>query len=149
MELNIDTVRERMKSIGYDLYPVPLDKTTQDVTVTREFMSDQYGGSPMGTFPSISEENFALHGLDDFAYLSLDLNPQAPQLPGAPGLFFAVDSEPGSPPAEKDANDEILRLFSRLQSAIWLYCGQYKMTQVPSLTKEEWGAQLPKVSYFP
>ncbi|KAF9457402.1 hypothetical protein BDZ94DRAFT_1273316 [Collybia nuda] len=145
IELSIDTVRDRMKSIGYDLYPVPLEKDIQDVTVTRQFMSDVYGGSSMETSPKISEKKLALHGLDDFMYLNLNLNPQAPQFPGAPGLFFDVDSDPGSPPSE-DVDDPIpRRLFSRLTSAIWLYCGQYEIRQVLSLTKEEWAIQSPKV----
>lgn len=101
----------------------------------------------METFPKISKKKLALHGLDDFMYLNLNLNPQAPQLPGAPGLLFDVDSNPGSPPGDDD-DDRIHRLFARLESAIWLYCGQYKMKQVMSLTKEEWAEQLPKVFFF-
>ncbi|KAF9459631.1 hypothetical protein BDZ94DRAFT_1003900 [Collybia nuda] len=61
MDLSIDTVRERLRNIGYDLYPVPLDKETQDITVTRQFMSAQYGGNPMEMFPKVSKEKLAVH----------------------------------------------------------------------------------------
>lgn len=101
----------------------------------------------METFPKISTKKLVIHGLNDFMYLNLNLNPQAPQFPGAPGLFFDVDSTPGSPPEDVD-DGRIHRLFSRLDSAIWAYCGHYKKKQVKSLTKEEWAVQRPKVHYF-
>jgi hypothetical protein len=142
--LSADTVRERMKSIGYDLYDISLDKSTQDMTVTREYMSNQYGRSAHSTFPKISKKNLALHGLDNFMYLNLDFNPHAPQVPGAPGLFFDVNSDSDTPPSG-DERPSTMRLFSRIQRKVWLYCGQYLLKRVASLTKEEWAEQLPKV----
>lgn len=144
VSLSPDTVRERLKNIGYELYPIELDKSIQDVTVTREFMSKVYGGNSQETLPKISEKKLAVHGLNDFMYLNLDFNPHAPQVPGAPGLYFDIDSDPYVLPAEDDW-PKIMRLFSRIQPKIWIYCGHYKMNRVHSLTKEEWASQSPKV----
>lgn len=70
--LSQDTVRERLRGIGYDLFPIPLDKATQDVTVTREFLSDQYGGNAQQTFPNLGKQ--WQHGLDDFMFPNLSVS---------------------------------------------------------------------------
>lgn len=51
--LNDDTFDSRTKNIVD--YDVPLDVFTRDVLVTRPFMSKEYGGSALSTFPKISE----------------------------------------------------------------------------------------------
>ncbi|KAG5639141.1 hypothetical protein H0H81_006400 [Sphagnurus paluster] len=137
--LSMDTVRDRLLTVGLDLYPIPLDKAIQDVTVTRKFLSAQYGGNTQATFPDIRKELLEEHGLDDFMYPNLDFNPHAPEMPGAPGLFFAAIGRPA------DDWPQINRVITRISSGIWQYQGQYKMTPVESLTKEEWAAQKYKV----
>jgi hypothetical protein len=42
----------------------------------------------------VPQKKFAVHGLDDFTYPNLDLNPYAPEVSGAPGLFFVPSNEP-------------------------------------------------------
>lgn len=84
-----------------------------------------------------------VHHMDDFMYLNLNMNPHAPQVPGAPGLFFDADDmvEPVD-----DSWSKIKRVFSRIDSAQWEYMGQYKMEPVASLTMEEWNEQRNTVS---
>lgn len=159
LAFSLDTVRERLRGIGYDLFQITLDKATQDITVTREFLSDQYGGNPQAIFPTISEENFRRHGLDDFMFpsfsvsfsnllivlpVSVDIrvpkyHPHCPEVPGAPGLYFETTLKLVKVwPKEQ-------RIITRLDSGVWQYQGQYKLARAASLTKEEWNAQKPQV----
>lgn len=136
---SLDTIRDRLLAIGLDLFPIPLDRSIQDVDVTRHFLSHEYGGNTQDTFPRIRKEKLQEHGLDDFMCLNLDLNPCAPATPGAPGLFFSLRRGTAEP------WPEIQRVICRLSSSKWLYQGQYKMTPCASLTKEEWAQESPKV----
>ncbi|KAK0455733.1 uncharacterized protein EV420DRAFT_1272114, partial [Desarmillaria tabescens] len=115
-------------------YEVPLDRDVRDVVVTRLFMSKVYGGSPQETFPRVAQNFLRVHHMDDFMYLNLDMNPHAPQVPGAPGLFFDADES-------IDQFSKIRRVFSRIGSSQWEYMGQYEIKPVASLTMEEWNEQ--------
>jgi hypothetical protein len=93
------------------------------------------------TFPKIADERLAIHGLNDFMYPNLDMNPYAPEVPGARGLFFVP--RPSDRPAEEWP--EVQRVITRIASAKWQYVGQYRMRPAASLTKEEWASQDAKV----
>lgn len=117
-------------------------------------MSSVYGGGSVATFPSISESFAAKHPYRNFMYLSKDFNPSAPTMAGRPGLFFThdkfwlrdADARPG-----KDANlpewaKVPQRVFTRLSSGCWLYCGQYLLTFCRAITTEEWNSRkMPNV----
>jgi hypothetical protein len=136
----LETVWNRLNSIGHEPYPIPLDEPIAGVTVTREFLAFLYGGNTQQTFPSIAAEKFEVHGLDDFMYPNLDFNPCAPQRPGAPGLFFkAACGQPA------DDWPTVQRVITRIDSNVWHYVGQYKMAPSVSLTKEEWAREKPLV----
>ncbi|KAF8164763.1 hypothetical protein B0H34DRAFT_210332 [Crassisporium funariophilum] len=137
MEFDRDTVRERLQVVGLDLFPITLDKGSVDVMVSRDFMSGTYGGSMQATCPSIGRERFAEHGMNDFVYLHLDYQPMAPQVPGAPGLFFSTSGG--------NDWDGIQRVFTRITSNTWQYMGMYSIKHSPSLTEEEWAVQTQKV----
>ena len=129
-----------MQSIGGEkIYPIPLDKASQDFPVTRQFLSSEYGGNTQQTIPNIAADKIAVHGLNDFMYPNLILNPYAPETPGASGLFFA----PSDGPAEEWP--QVQRVISRLDQGQWQYVGQYRLAPVASLTKDEWAMQTPKV----
>ncbi|KAF8553944.1 hypothetical protein OG21DRAFT_1164532 [Imleria badia] len=121
-------------------YNVCLDPGIRDVTTSRTFTSKQWGGNTQSTFPSIRPDLLARHGLNDFMYLNLFINPHAPQWPGAPGLWF-------SPGVNWEARERpgIWRVLVRLKSNCWLYVGQYQCTPALSLTIEEWKSQAPRV----
>jgi len=138
--LDGDTVRARMSGIRKDPYPVPLERAIQHVDVTRLFLSTIYGGSAQETFPRIAKEKLAVHGLNDFMYPNLDLNPYAPELPGASGLFFAPSDQ-----ATRKWEQHVQRVITRLKAGAWLYVGQYRIVPVASLTKDEWASQKDKV----
>lgn len=138
----MDTVRERLRStIGFELYPIPLEVDILETTVSRMFMSHLYGGNVQETFPRPRKELLEIHGLDDFMYLHPHYNPHAPERPGAPGLFFATSDD--ELPGEWVKTQ---RLFVRIVSGLWQYLGQYKMRPAPLLTKEEWASQSSKVT---
>ncbi|KAN0092780.1 hypothetical protein V8E55_003564 [Tylopilus felleus] len=136
--LSEDVVNGRVAAVPS--YDVDLDPAVRDVTTTRLFTSKQWGGNTQSTFPNIRPEMLARHGLDDFMYLNLFLNPHAPQWPGAPGLFFTSSVNPTAHEWPK-----IERVLVRLKSNCWLYVGQYQCTPAPSLTTDEWKSQAPKV----
>ncbi|EPQ59832.1 hypothetical protein GLOTRDRAFT_29443, partial [Gloeophyllum trabeum ATCC 11539] len=74
---------------------VSLDERIRNVPVSRAFMSEYYGGNTQDTCPKIKRSRVAIHGLKDFMYLNLELNPYAPKSPGDPGFFFALESISG------------------------------------------------------
>lgn len=129
----METVWNRLNNIGHEPYPIPLDDSLSRVTVTREFLTSLYGGNIQQTFPSIAAERFEVHGLDDFMFPNLDFNPCAPQIPGAPGLFFR--------PRPLDSWPKVQRVITRIDHNAWQYVGQYKMTASTPLTKEEWALE--------
>ena len=77
----------RLKNIQLDLFLIDLDKFTLDKTISRDFMSDRYGGSNIACFPTIGREKLEHHGRDNFMYMNMRYHPHAPQVPGAPGLY--------------------------------------------------------------
>lgn len=88
MELHRDTLRDRYRSLGYDPYPITFDKNILDQSFPRLFISHLYGGDTQSTSPNIGKAKLAQHGLNDFMYANLLYQPHAPEVPGAPGLFF-------------------------------------------------------------
>ncbi|KAF6754134.1 hypothetical protein DFP72DRAFT_813387, partial [Ephemerocybe angulata] len=116
-------------------YPTNCDKELQDVMVSRESLL-KYGGSPRMTFPDISAEKYAQHGLKDFMYIVPHYQPIAPEVPGAPGLWVTIE--------EADHDGEIRRLITRITTdspPLWQYQGQYRIKRAPSLTVGEWAKQ--------
>ncbi|KAF9558416.1 hypothetical protein CPC08DRAFT_559716 [Agrocybe pediades] len=108
--------------------------------VTRRFLSSTYGGNPQEAFPKPSQKFLNIHGMDDWMYINPNYQPEAPQLPGAPGLFF------GSQPSD-EGYKEVLRVFTRIKDGIWQYMGMYELKGCtpPSLTRAEWQEQPQKV----
>jgi hypothetical protein len=110
--------------------------------VTREFMASEYGGSMQATRPEVSMKHQERHGLNDFMYLHPAYQPVATQVPGACGLFFTTRTSMG-----REWDGAVLqRVFTRIESNVWQYMGQYRLTSSPSLTRREWLDQEPKVS---
>ncbi|KAF8135036.1 hypothetical protein EV363DRAFT_1396498 [Boletus edulis] len=136
--LSEDVVNRRIAHIPS--FDVELDPATRDVTATRLFTSKTWGGNTQDTFPRIRQEMLDRHGMDDFMYLNLYLNPHAPQRPGAPGLFFTSSVNPNA-----REWPTIERVLVRLKTNRWFYVGQYQCTPAPSLTPEEWTSQSPKM----
>jgi hypothetical protein len=140
--LSVDTVRDRMRGIPEQPYDIALDQGRASVMVTRQFLSTIYGGNSQMTFPKIADEKLATHGLNDFMYPNLDMNPYAPEVPGARGLFFETSSS--DEPAKEWP--QVQRVITRIASAQWQYVGQYRLRPVASLSKEEWTSQADKVT---
>lgn len=144
MEFLLATVRRRLKPIGIDIQSqyFTLDQATREAQVTRMFMSKTYGGNLQQTYPSIGAEFLAIHGMNDFMYINKQYQIEAPELPGAPGLFFCS--------GDHDTN-WTRRVLVRLKPGIWQYLGQYQMARayIPFLTREEWAAEPKKVRPFP
>ena len=108
------------------------------LVVSRYFFAQRFGGSFVDTFPRPSAKMLKKHGINDWAFLSLLYNPHAPQVPGAPGLFYVIGDTHAEAPWTK-------RIFVRLDDDKWLYVGQYAFTPVASLTVAEYKLSSPKV----
>ncbi|KAJ7210637.1 hypothetical protein B0H12DRAFT_409650 [Mycena haematopus] len=174
--LSLDTVMARLSAHGINLepYPIDLEPEIRDVTVRRDFMSQEYGGNRQDTRPPIGEDFWMKTGLRNFMYLNLDFNPRCPEIPGAPGLLFNVacpgdsdidlsklDDKDDTKRAkkckpnkknEKAKEDKKTRdedkteiLFARLDTHMWQYQGQYVTASAKDLTIEEWKRQPLKV----
>ncbi|KZT23207.1 hypothetical protein NEOLEDRAFT_1136835 [Neolentinus lepideus HHB14362 ss-1] len=134
--LSKDSVSARLALINYAVHIIELDESIRNTTVSRHFMTNYYGGNTQSTFPDIARSRSDQHGLTDFMYVNLNLNPYAPKVPGDSGLWFN--------PGVAGDNIEwpgIWRVFVRLASSKWLYVGQYKMIPAPPLTIDEWKSQ--------
>ncbi|KAK0448326.1 uncharacterized protein EV420DRAFT_1750982 [Desarmillaria tabescens] len=131
VRLSEDSIRARLNPIGLDLFPIPLPPTTSNVGFPRDFISTHYGGNTQSTFPSIGKHFIDLHGDIDYMYLNLCYNPHAPQVPGAPGLFYGWSGD----------STMTFRIISRTESSEWTYVGEYKTGPCAPLTVQEWNSQ--------
>ncbi|KAL6304138.1 hypothetical protein BKA93DRAFT_733802 [Sparassis latifolia] len=135
MLLSDEQVLSRLDLVGREPYPVTLDAALRDITVSRDHISRLFGGNNQDTFPHISQKNVERHGYNHFMCLNLLYNPHAPQLPGYPGLYF--ETSPAIEPWTSE-HARVQMVFVRLQSKMWFYVGNYKMTAAPSLTEAQW-----------
>ncbi|KAF5329768.1 hypothetical protein D9619_009284 [Psilocybe cf. subviscida] len=136
------TLRARIRPIGFDVQAqhITVDNVTREHMVTRQFMSETYGGSTQEVEPAIGELHRCDHSMRDFSYANTDYQPEAPEVPGAPGLWFST--EPGS-------DFGMRRVFTKIkdrtakQDNRWLYVGQYdiRAANPSSITVAEWRAQ--------
>jgi hypothetical protein len=149
VQFDDDISNKRYKAHGISPFPIPINvsRDVYEVTVPRFFMCNVYGGNPVQVRPKISEENLTGHGFDNFFYLALDAHPQAPRIPGSPGLFFSIGDDESDQASEPEPG--LLRVFTRIYTkpkALWQYQGQYQIRASESITKEEWARQTPEVS---
>ncbi|KAF9817669.1 hypothetical protein IEO21_03325 [Rhodonia placenta] len=141
-------VTDRLKAIGFERYPIDMEERLQRFLFNRHYIHNLYGGSFVDTFPSPSDEKVAIHGLNDFMFITLDLHPHAPLNPGDPGLFLNMVPADGTWGNAR----QVVRVFVRLRDtpkALWQYSGNYRMYPSESLTREEFARQPPLVSLFP
>lgn len=142
------TLHDRLSPIGFDIQDqfFTLDQATREVTITRAFISNVYGGSNQKTFPVISPERVAQHGMNDFMFMiPTDYQPEAPQLPGALGLRMCC--EPGY------KFTQIQRVFVKMvpvlgpKASVYQFVGMYRLEPAvpPYLTVEEYTAQSARV----
>jgi hypothetical protein len=129
----------------HELLNLHLKDDLKDVMVSRKFMSQRFGGSAQGTTPSISQANFERHGFKHFIYCNPDIQPMAPQIEGASGLFFDPDNL-------DNFTGVTYKLFTRLRTtprAEWTYLGDYEAIEAQPLSKAEWNEQEGKVGGHP
>ncbi|KAJ6579570.1 hypothetical protein DFH09DRAFT_913133, partial [Mycena vulgaris] len=127
-------------------YPINLSPDIKDVCTRRDFMRGHYGGNAQQAFPPISNENYMKTGYRYFMYPNLVQNPEAPMIPGAPGLFLSAAGRPAGRCARKWASgDYNLKVLSRLGANNFLYMGEYAIRPADSLSLQEWAAQSQKM----
>ncbi|GJE94356.1 hypothetical protein PsYK624_105250 [Phanerochaete sordida] len=137
----------RLQKIGREIYPVD-DSVNKYFLFSRYYFSNRYGGSFVATFPTMSEEKLQEHGLDDWAFPSLEYNPHAPQVPGAPGMFYVPDGHASGSWVSKvfrKRDSSTNRVFVRLDGGKWLYVGTYVFAPIESLTPAEFMDQPEEV----
>ena len=127
-------------------HPVPLPKHIAEFGFSRAYISHLYGGNPQDVFPPPSREKVEWHGLDDWAFLSLEWNPHAPTRPGFSGLYFTMDG--AATCDERETLEHVKRTFVRLGPNRWIYLGQYTFTPGVSLTAALWTEQRIQVRLF-
>lgn len=127
-------VTDRLKAIGFERYPIDMEERLQQFLFNRHYIHNLYGGSFVDTFPSPSDEKVAIHGLDDFMFITLDLHPHAPLNPGDPGLFLNMVPADGTWGNAR----QVVRVFVRLRDtpkALWQYSENYRMYPSESLER--------------
>lgn len=148
MALTQRTLKDRLKLVGLEIQDqyFTLDQATREVVVTRWFMASTYGGNMEESFPTPAKKFYDKHGMNDFMYLRPELQPEAPQLPAAPGLWFCI--APSNEPFEGPK-----RVFAKMiplsgsKKRVYQFMGMYQVHPAvpPYLTVEEYGAQTPQV----
>ncbi|KAJ7090784.1 hypothetical protein B0H15DRAFT_906772 [Mycena belliarum] len=131
--MSVESVVYRLNAIGLDPFPITLPDAIRRTTVTRDWISKQYGGPAQGSSPPIDRKRFK-HTMD-FRFFKLDFNSHLPKNPGDPGLVFygLGQAEPW-----KKGPEEV---FVRLSQNNWLYVGRYRIYVAESLTADEWKQQ--------
>lgn len=148
MGLGAGTLRAQLEAANIELepYPIALESEIRDCSVRRDFMSQHYGGSAIACFPSISAVNVGRTGHRNFMYPNLVPNPDAPMIPGAPGLFLeAVGCSAEEFKASWAEVSVTHKVLTRLGTNDFSYVGEYLVRATASLTREEWNAQVPQV----
>ncbi|KII83372.1 hypothetical protein PLICRDRAFT_127352 [Plicaturopsis crispa FD-325 SS-3] len=132
-----DSIRQRIKDVGLDLFDIKISPKLRDMTFGRPFLSKVIGGNGMMTFPPIDEVKFIdIHPFRNLKLMcaNLEYNPFAAQVPGAPGLYYnEIDERDGG-----WAEAEELTLIVGFDTNVWCHMGRYTMVRVPSLTADEW-----------
>ena len=136
-------------------FKVTLDPGILNVTVTRQFITAHFGGRSCRTHSQPPPNRIAVHGYDHFVFakkvsparkrlpspaphlIGMDVfeqnfSPQAPSVPGAPGLITRF--------RENQWPDLCFyRLFVRIDDANdkWQYMGLYKATKLSAWSPDE------------
>ncbi|KAJ7031157.1 hypothetical protein C8F04DRAFT_709302 [Mycena alexandri] len=138
------TLRKRLISAGIktDPFTITLPAHLMHVSARRDFMSIYYGGDCQSTFPPITAESYTRTGYRYFMYPNLVQNPDAPMIPGAPGLFlYAAGWSANECNKEWATKAYNLKVLTRLGTHDFLYMGEYAIRPSDSLTQAEWMAQ--------
>lgn len=142
--LDDDGMAYRLRALGpngLDPYPINIEDDIKWSTVTREWVSKKYGGNPQAGCPTINTKKFK-HGIEDMTFMTYDFNPNAPRVPGTPGLSFGFWGGEG----ERFTIRAIMRTHRpNGLPPQWLYMGQYDSIPTYPLTKDEWNAQSSNV----
>lgn len=118
-----------------DTPALPISPAPQSVLVPREFLGTTYGALQY-TFLSDTTRNFV--------FPTIDVDPELPQEPGAPGLLFSC--------RHKMVNGEPWSVFIRVTAdtpKLWEYLGEYEHTVAGDMGGEEFECQRPSVSSSP
>ena len=148
--VEVQLTKGLLRKVSGTRYPIDLDPTMKNVTVTRAFMHQYFGAHPTHRY---SEPPRDRCDYDHFIFLDgvrktcspLFLCPiikmstfiqrsmsHAPSAPGEPGLVTFFEERP--------LEDNIFyRLFVRTdaETSKWQYMGLYKATKLPAWTPEE------------
>jgi len=141
MLLDDRDVLSRLDNGGLVPFPISLEENIRDAMISRRFLSQRYGGNEQDTFPHPAPDKLAKHGYNNFMCINLLYNPNGPQRPGHPGLFYETQPASGLWRNRGGGGPATQIVFVRIQSNQWLYLGEYELTAAPSLTMERWLAQ--------
>lgn len=139
------TLFSRISAIGWDFYDLPdekpgMPKGYKTFLYRRDHLHNLYGGNKQQSEPEISKANREVHGLqqDHWHFYNLDMNPNAPQHAGAPGLMISGHAYRIRP--------FVSNIFIRVAPSKWLYAGIYRVSWSQPLSAEEFTMQSTKVS---
>ncbi|KAJ6473212.1 hypothetical protein C8R45DRAFT_907813 [Mycena sanguinolenta] len=140
--LSAGTLRARLISagIGTEPYPIDIEVDVRDISVRRDFMREHYGGNQFSAHPAIAKKWYTKMGHRYFVYPNLVLNPDAPMIPGAPGLFMSASGRSARECIDK-WNKGPYKVSTRLGTNDNLYMGEYIIQPADSLTLAEWTEQ--------
>ena len=87
-------------------------------------------------FPKIRKSALATHPYRNFLHGNFEHNPFMPPEPGWPGLFLRL--EESTDRCDAEGNPIAYRTFVRQADKRCIYYGQYTLTKLQDISKQEW-----------
>lgn len=96
-----------------------------------------------GVQPMLPHIKSPLRGIEDFMWPNTDHNPYLPEEPGENGMLFRIDdgSREWAGKTRTENRKAVQRVLVRLRSKVFRYLGQYEMSFMGVLAKEDWAKQ--------
>lgn len=116
----------------YSTTRITADAEVLQSTFKRSDLAKCCGGNPQETFPSVRKELVDQHGYKRFMCAVPVYNPYIPQVPGAAGLYFALNDEKYWPHER-----ELVIVRHEGPDAVWNVMGNYEIKKSTPLTPQE------------
>lgn len=143
VRLSDDSIYNRLRMLGSPRFALPdrIPSALLSATTTRKELTAQFGGSSYTLLQKIAPERTAVHGYKRFLCPMLEMNPHAPQVPGAHGLMFRSGDDDdvfgGEGGGGKVGSRKEIVLVG-IGGGKWLYMGEYELQKSDSLSTQEY-----------
>ncbi|KAH8115783.1 hypothetical protein DFH11DRAFT_1304953 [Phellopilus nigrolimitatus] len=144
MHLPADAIFDRLRYLDNPTYPVTAPPRLTEYVSTRKHISNTFGGNQYNFISRPDASKAEEHGYTHFLFPNLNMNPHAPQFPGAHGLLFrsGMDDEMFAQEEGKNAlgKGEPHKVIVCLGTKHYIYVGDYEFERPEPLSIAQWEA---------